>query len=520
MNQINFPFVPEKDQKMLLIAVVSSLFFGVLAHGYAYSNPTFSHDSIFEMGVNTEAYDGVERKISTGRFLQPVMYYLRGNITVPWFLGLLSLIFLGLASFLLTKTFRLPSPVLTSGILSTCLGITLTTATYAHEIDMFGLGCLFAVAAVAVFELHPKGHVIAPLFIACACGFYQTFLSMSIVLMELLILRHIFQWRSVEAVILKSVKAVCSIVAGILIYYFASRFALWVTGIENTEFYNAVPSLNEFFSGLFQGEQGGLLAKMYSNYFSNFKDPASYDYKLLARIHAFLLLMTVISMVLLCLLKKIHPVNLVFAVIIFVLVPFSSNTSHFLTGITHNLMEFAFVCTYFFPLFLVVLLPDDISLCRLLKTITKGALWIVVWMSLVHANQFHLKKQIAYDNTLQIMNRVIIEMENTEGYIAGETPVLWVGTFALSEQRYVPEMFRQVWGLGSYSHMTSLTYAETYQSYFYNILAYPINLLLERDLEIALDVTDLPSFPEKGYCQFVDGILVVRLSDKLYWTSP
>ncbi len=184
------------DRKHLILALVSALGFGLLAHGFAYSNSMFSHDSLFEIGADTQFSDGYQRKISTGRFLQCLMYWVRGDITIPWLLGILSLILLGLSSFLIWKIFQFSSPVLVSGLLTTSLGILLGTATYGHEIDMFSMGFLCAVASVAVFDLHPKGWRFAPLFVVGACGFYQSFLSVAVVLMEAVIIRDIFRGNS------------------------------------------------------------------------------------------------------------------------------------------------------------------------------------------------------------------------------------------------------------------------------------------------------------------------------------
>lgn len=61
------------------VAIVATLVFYVLAHGYRSSNLMFSHDSL-----QTIYQVEWQHKISLGRYLQPLVWFIRGQLTMPW----------------------------------------------------------------------------------------------------------------------------------------------------------------------------------------------------------------------------------------------------------------------------------------------------------------------------------------------------------------------------------------------------------------------------------------------------
>ncbi len=513
---IYFKSLPTTDRKNLILALVSAVCFGLLAHGFAFSNILFSHDSLFEMGADTQFSDGYQRKISTGRYLQCLLYWLRGELTIPWLLGIVSLIFLGVSSFLIWKIFQFPSPILVAGLLTTSLGITLTNATYSHEIDMFGLGFLCAVASVAVFDLQPKGWRIAPLLVVGACGFYQSFLSVAVVLMEMVILRDIFRGATLKNVLKKAFSGVAVLLSGVILYYFMFQVLLLLTQVENTQFYNAVPSFSELFQSLFSLGEVGLLESIYENYYQFWRHPASQNPDLLRVIHLFLLLLVFLSLVFL--LRGLSLGNKLVVAVIFFLLPLTMNLSHLLSGFTHHLMESPFVLSYLLCYLVVFSLPSTFPWQKKAMSLVSFLLAMVIWMCVVYANQFYLKKQVAYDNTISTLNRIIVEMEQVEGYVVGETPVVFAGTLSLNQGSVAPDIFSRIWGLGSYPHQYATTYVETYPVFMKYIMAYPNEIIVDASFAETLLTPEIPFFPYKGYCQMVDGYLLVRLSEKLYWT--
>lgn len=112
------------------------------------------------------------------------------------------------------------------------------------------------------------------------------------------------------------------------------------------------------------------------------------------------------------------------------------------------------------------------------------------------------------------MNRITARMEETEGYVLGETPVAIIGSLSESDMMVSREGF-EGFGTGTYEN-SSLTYYKTYEKYFDFVAGYPVNLLEEEEaLKLAEkdEVQSMPCFPDMGACKMIDGTMVIKLSE-------
>ncbi|MBQ1719765.1 MAG: hypothetical protein II027_03860, partial [Bacteroidales bacterium] len=81
----------ETKMQNLKICFIATAVFSLVANAFAYFNLTPHHDSI----LRVLRFAG-NLEISTGRFLLPVWGKMIGDIAIPWFTGLLSILFLSL----------------------------------------------------------------------------------------------------------------------------------------------------------------------------------------------------------------------------------------------------------------------------------------------------------------------------------------------------------------------------------------------------------------------------------------
>ena len=106
-------------------------------------------------------------------------------------------------------------------------------------------------------------------------------------------------------------------------------------------------------------------------------------------------------------------------------------------------------------------------------------------------------------------------MEQTEGYVPGETPVLFLGSPDKSVLHEDREGFENITGTGFYSAYAT-THDAAYKYFFNEVLSYNINLLPQSDAsrfsELA-EVRSMPLYPQEGSCRLVEGTLVVKLSE-------
>ena len=72
----------EENKKWLIFSLIAVFLWGFAAHGYCFTNSSFSHDSLNEFN----GADGSNLwKVQLGRFVAPLYRVIfRTNLTLPW----------------------------------------------------------------------------------------------------------------------------------------------------------------------------------------------------------------------------------------------------------------------------------------------------------------------------------------------------------------------------------------------------------------------------------------------------
>ena len=189
------------DKKQLFrYTLITTFIIGLLSHGYCYFNLLFSHDS---MPVNQ---NDVLWQVSLGRFLHPLYFKLRGPIYAPALVGFLSLFFMAVTFYLIFQLFGITKKLtiwIFCGILITNTSITLLNATYIHDIDMYTLSLLLAVAAVYLCRNFRFGIIWGTLCLCASLGLYQSFMQVSIFLFMILAVMDILHKKTFWEVLKK-----------------------------------------------------------------------------------------------------------------------------------------------------------------------------------------------------------------------------------------------------------------------------------------------------------------------------
>ena len=176
----------ERNKTRLLTALAATFIWGLAAHGYAFFDNNISHDSLREFHAEIL---GNDIKMGTGRVLTHLYRDLLGSdVTLPWFNGVLALLWIGLAVFLAARVFQMESKtavVLIAGIFATNITVSATAATYIHDLDSYMFAMLCAVTAVWLWNRHRKGWLLGWAMVAVSLGIHQSygFLSVSLAMM-------------------------------------------------------------------------------------------------------------------------------------------------------------------------------------------------------------------------------------------------------------------------------------------------------------------------------------------------
>ena len=117
----------EAHKKWLWFSLIATFLWGMVAHGYCFMDNNVSHDSLNEF---QSAIVGNDIKIGSGRFFVPLYRdLLRSDVTLPWLIGVLSLLWIGMSVFLVMRMFRVRSKVtafLIAGIFTVNISVSST----------------------------------------------------------------------------------------------------------------------------------------------------------------------------------------------------------------------------------------------------------------------------------------------------------------------------------------------------------------------------------------------------------
>lgn len=479
---------------------------GIAAYGYRFFNLDFSHDSLL---VHQQL--DVVPMLSVGRFAQPVYFLLRGNLYAPALVGFLALGYIGVSVYWTAELLKWENRgflALLSGVMTVNAVVTLTGATYIHDLDIYMLALLLAVWSVRICRGGKHGFLLAVVPEILSLGLYQSYIQVAILLHMVLAVLAILRQENTQQILAEGIKAVLSLGIALMLYYGGYRLALLLTGTAASTGYNAISGI-DFSSGKV------LRDLLYSAYavFRFFAAPISGHPKLVLVGNAAIFGAAACSVG--ACIRKIRGRELALLAVLLAVMPFAINVTCILArGMVHTLMLYVCVLLYIFALECCRLWQGSRAARRLIRHLLPGVLAVIVLDGVIYANQVSLKKTLEYNSTTAAINRILDRIEQTDGYTYGKTPVAFVGSL------YESPLTRQAADFDYTStglwHSYAVSFPETYEMYIHNVLNYEMRILPhERANALARieAVRTMGIFPAKDSVQMLGSILVVKLSE-------
>lgn len=492
----------------------------MLTHAYMFLHNFFSHDSLAEF--NAEPFGSIWR-IRLGRIFVPAYRAVtRTPLTLPWLIGFLSLLWIGIAVYFTVKLFSIQSKTLCAmiaGIFTANITVTATAATYLHDLDCNMLALMLAVIAAYLWDNYKYGFFAGMAAIGFSIGLYQSYLSTTLTLILLVLIMDLLNEKKFDTIIQKTGTAILMVIGGGFFYFICLKCILAMTQIS---------LISGNYNSLDTALSMSLPRILYSActaYFSvlyNILFPASaYPRLLVLLLHCFsialagcLVLSEVFS-------KRMMLKAKLLTLCLIAMLPLAMNTSHILTaGMSHDLMHFAIWLVYLFILLIshwyIHRESRGSKLPKWSYHVLLLLIFAILWGNVQTANAAYLKKNIEHEANLSMFTRVLYRMEETKGYTPGKTPVIFVG----QPKQLLTTMngFEKYYGItGSWnSYVLNSESRNRYLFYFEYVLDSPI-LLAEPEVWDSIKsydtVIEMPCYPDSGCMKTIDGILVVKLGD-------
>lgn len=509
------------DKELFIKVILTTFIFGLLAHGFCFANAFFTHDGM--EGINCGIESGQWAwKISLGRFMQPLYYLVRGDLTAPWLIGTLSLLWLSLSNYLIIRLLKLSESwmnLLICGLTTTHLVVSTTNSVYMHECDTYMLALLFAVLAVFSVRQWKWGWIYAGLCTIVTLGLYQAYFAVTVSLYMVLLAKDLLSNENAKKCFLQSIRFVATLIGALLIYTLLIKLSFELTGCYPENGDNSIEKasfsdMGNFSSPIWILMFTGNTCKMFFLHY--FQQPTAYPY-IEPAINTILALITIAGLIRFCFISKLKTSNLILLIGVLSLLPLGTNIIYFISkGNCHTLMRFSFVCPFFLTLLVLNLNLQLKQGLKLSKMITAGGLGFLIFANIVFANQLYLQRELVYQNDLTIKTRILYELEHHPDYHFNETPVAFIGSSWFTPMNNLRPGFEHLSKAFGVNGNMSFTHYRTNVAIFKTELGYPIKMVPKKEtyrLHALPEVQAMPIFPNPGYVKMVEGTLVIKLAD-------
>lgn len=491
-----------------------TLLFSLLAHGYRYFSLCFSGDAMLLSQQGEAVYQA-----TLGRYLQPVYWLVRGEMTVPPIIGLFATAFLALSCMLMASLFGLDKKrdiVLLSALLVTHETFAVSNATYLPWTDVYALSLLFSTAGAFFFLRGGKRALLSIPFFFLSLGLYQSYLPVAAVLIILVLIRRTLDGAKPKDTFLTGLAACGCILAGLILYAAVLRIVMNALGSSVSYEYNGVGALNFFaYDRIGEYLAQTLLTPIRFLFTPGGSDVIPSHTPAISPILN-LILLALCGVMLFSRAKALPAASKgMLLLLVLLLIPAMNFVQFIAQGLASGLTIYAYV---FFDVSALLLassvLDGQSELNRLAARGAQLLLCAVIARNTFLSNQLAFKRDVEWSSTLSAMTRVLDRIEQTEGYVPGETPVVLVGILTSSPLSMTHPGFEPLDGYQGARY----TYAASYETatYWYLNMALGANInLVDEDTRRALsaqpEVDSLTRFPDAACCRMIDGVLYIRL---------
>lgn len=499
------------------IAFISAFLMGFIIHLPAWIQDIPNHD-----GLASVYFD--QNMITSGRWFLTVACGLSSYYTLPWLIGILSLLWLSLTAVLLIDVLEVSKTewiVVVSGLLVSFPTLASTYA-YVFTADGYMLALMLAVLAVWLTKKYKKGFILGGICLAFSMGTYQAYLPVCILLCVYVLVQEFLREKTAKDKITDVIKHLSMGIIGAGLYYIILQVLLKLQGkvLDTYQGINGMASIG-----------GNSIVNTITNMYEDFVVFLIKGNILFNNLFSFIAVLVIgvlflLTVVILAKKQKLYK-SVCFwgiGVLLIIFMPLITNVILFISPQVeyHLLMRYQYV-------FIVILMVAFISNygCLPDETPNTGNLvqWGLLTAGVVLCFNFAVSTNIGYSNwqkryekTYAYCLRLADRIEQTEGYYTG-MPVVMMGIVG-DENFPATDITTDVTGNMIGLRGDYLCYkGVNYQDFFKHYLGITIEIVDQETVGEIYNTSaiyqSLDSFPGKNCTQVVDGVLYVRTENEL-----
>lgn len=496
------------------LTFASSIILGLATHLYVFTNKFTNHDDLDQMFFASYG-------TPSGRWLLPFALRLDGEFSMPWLIGILSILCLaGVACFTVSiLRIRRPFGCVAASAIVTAFPTVASTFAYMFTAYAYFLALLLAAfGAYAAVRWGWPGSALGTVAITLSLGIYQSYFPVAAVLMVgALLLETLDGNRSFKELLLRGLRFVATLIAPMAAYLVVVRFTTMDIGLTD---YHGISDMGQ----ISLKDLPTLVYKGYEKCLSFFlKNDLGWHFSFLKYGFAAIVLCCVVLGVLLLRKRRLDPARIALAVVLVAVYPLAASLIYVMvpSGYVHGVMIYGFAYLLLLPIALADYAEDH------LKTgpgapLQAAAAWIILLTVSVAAysyavtdNSAYLKADLGMRQCVAYSNRLVERAESCEGYRPGMDLVLLGSIVEDPWLSPTPELDGvSVTGI---LDLRGLRTSWTYDRFLRYYLGYTGNIYTsfhrDSDVYAAMDeVKAMPCYPQEGSVRVIGNAVVVKLN--------
>ncbi len=489
------------------VAFLTAVVLGLFVHMPMMLRDIPNHD-----GLDSMHFD--QNMITSGRWFLTVACGISSYYTLPWLIGLLAVLYLGLAAVVLVDFLEIKEnlPImLVSGLLVTFPSLASTFA-YVFTMDGYMLALFLALLSVWLTKRTGLGYLSGALCLALSLGIYQAYLPFTMLLCIYGILMIAMEQGNIKDKIKQGFHYLYMGVLGVGGYFVILQIMLKVQGKEMSSYHggNSMGSMGA-------GQLMQTIRSMYVDFFT-FTLKGNVLMNNLFSMIALGVLVLVVLWVLGHLIRENKwwktPWIYIFMLLLFVGVPLSTNIMMLISAeVTyHALMRYQWVM---FPIFMVAVWARYGSRGTQRKICEWGVLLgagVLIWNFVLTDQIAYSNLQKRYEKTYAYCVRLLDRIEQTKGYYQG-IPIAMIGVVgdeAYPKTDITEEVTSNLIGMNG---EVLLYTGNNYELFIKHYLGATLNILPPEamaEMYYSDEYREMKSFPAEDSIRIIDGILYIK----------
>lgn len=495
-------------------ATMLTFFGGLLIHIFGLVNVLHNHDSIYRVPT------GYGTGVRSGRWFLTVLGELAekllGGYNLAWINGVIFIFLVAITAGIIVRVFNIKTHgfSILIGLCMVAFPAVASTLFYRFTSVYYGVSILLAVIAVYTTQKCKYGFLISVLCIALSMGIYQAYVSFTISLFVILLIKLCLEYETtIKQLIKTGFNYVLILLTGFLLYFIAMKLSLIIYNTDLVD-YKGINDMGVLAIGKIPTYIKDAFLSVVKLPIQDYEDIAQTT--LVRVLYLAVGVISLIELIIIFIKQKIRVVNIIVCLVFCVLFPIAANFVVIMCGIeeVYTLMVYPLVTILFLPVvFQSGMVLTEGGFKKAVEYLKKSTVTILIIIIFYYSYQANVNYTIQYYNNQQVTNyynRMISQVQMTKGY---DTEKEWIILGKVKDPLLTKSWNKVNHYGGNLKLKTIINLRRTSWMEEYLGINIPLAKALDKEkIKETETVKNMPCWPNEGSIQIIDDFVVIKLS--------